>query len=415
MHITLVSTGSRGDVQPYVALGVALKRAGHSVRLALPVNFQSVVETRGMEFYAVRGNWQEMLQGNTGQQFMQSGTNLLRTLRSVRELVTPIIEQIAEDTWTAAQETDVLVCHSPLCMFGQSASEKLGIPLFSAEPIPLIPNRAIPSPMFPIQRDLGGLLNAGTSHLLRNIMFRMFSKTVNRQRTILGLPGYNAGTFFRIVDQLPTLEAYSAHVCPRPHEWGDNIHITGYWFLDEPEWTPPQPLLDFLNGGKPPIYVGFGSMSGDTPEKTTTLILDAIKRSGERALISGGWGGITATAAPENILFIDAVPHSWLFPQMSALVHHGGSGTTAAGLRAGIPCVIVPHLADQFYWGKRTYELGVGASAIPRNKLTAENLAAAIRATNNSTMRQRAAELGIKIRAEDGTGAAVRLIEQYSQ
>lgn len=415
MHITLISIGSRGDIQPYVALGVALKRAGYDIQIAIPENFEAFATSQGLDFRPIRGDWQALLQGEAGKMLMSSGVNLIQTSRALSKLMEPIIAFTAQDMWAAAQQTDLVICHSALTLFTNAASQKLGIPVIRAEPVPLIPTRVIPSPMSPVQRNLGGWLNHATGRMFYILMWQMFRKPVNRLRGDLGLSPYRARDYFHYIDQLPMLEALSAQVLPRPADWGENIHITGYWFLDEPEWTPPQQLLDFLDSGKTPIYIGFGSMSGDDPVKTTKLILDAVVLSGERAIILGGWGGIAATDTPENVLFIDSAPHSWLFPRVAAVVHHGGAGTTAAGLRAGIPCVTVPHLADQFFWGKRSYELGVGTKPIPRKKLTSANLAAAICAVSDPAMRQRAAELGARIRAEDGVGTAIRLIERYTQ
>ena len=215
----------------------------------------------------------------------------------------------------------------------------------------------------------------------------------------------------------PVLYGFSPEVLPRSPAWGDDIEITGYWFADEPDgWTPPPALEAFLAQGSKPVCIGFGSMSQRDPEGTTRLVLDAIARSRQRAILIAGWGGLKANELPENVFQVDSLPHSWLYPRMAAVVHHGGAGTTSAGLRAGVPAIVVPFHGDQPFWGKRVQELGAGPQPIPRNRLSAERLANAIDiAVNDQRMAQNAAELGKKIRAENGVARAIEGIERIAK
>jgi sterol 3beta-glucosyltransferase len=200
-------------------------------------------------------------------------------------------------------------------------------------------------------------------------------------------------------------------VVPPPPDWPAWLHVTGYWFLDaEPGWQPPAALVDFLQSGPPPVYIGFGSMAGRDPEQRAEIALKALERSGRRGILLEGWGGLQPGDLPDSVLAVDAVPHDWLFPQMAAVVHHGGAGTTAAGLRAGTPTVVVPFFGDQPFWGRRVAELGAGPAAIPQKQLTVERLAAAIRAaTSDESMRTHAHQLSQRIRNEDGIAHAVEL------
>jgi sterol 3beta-glucosyltransferase len=233
----------------------------------------------------------------------------------------------------------------------------------------------------------------------------------------LDLPPLSAAYYWRLDSAsatVPMIYGYSPSVIPRPPDWGDYQQITGYWFLDGAQnYEPPAELADFLESGLPPVYVGFGSMVDHEREDMTRLVVEALGQAGQRAILLSGWSDLGSAVLPDFILRIDFVPHDWLFPRVAAVVHHGGAGTTAAGLRAGIPNVVVPFFADQPFWGWRVHNLGVGPKWIPRKKLTAEKLAAAIRqAVNDSTMIQRAEELGKRIRAEDGVRTAVQLVEQ---
>ncbi|HZG69876.1 MAG TPA: glycosyltransferase, partial [Herpetosiphonaceae bacterium] len=186
-----------------------------------------------------------------------------------------------------------------------------------------------------------------------------------------------------------------------------------YWFLDDSEaWTPPPDLLAFLAAGAPPVYVGFGSMAGRDPASTTRIVLEAVERSGQRAVIATGWGGLVTGSVPESVHVIEAVRHDWLFPRVAAVVHHGGAGTTAEGLRAGIPTVICPFFGDQPFWGRRIHALGLGPEPIQQKRMTSGQLAEAIRtAATDPNMRRRAAEVGAQIRSERGVEQAVRILE----
>jgi UDP:flavonoid glycosyltransferase YjiC (YdhE family) len=214
----------------------------------------------------------------------------------------------------------------------------------------------------------------------------------------------------------PSLYGYSPSVIPKPPDWDEYQHVTGYWFLDaQPDWQPPADLLRFLESGSPPVYVGFGSVSHEHPERQTRLILRALELTGQRGVLLTGWGGLTRLSASPNVFFVDNVPHAWLFPRMAAVIHHGGAGTTGAGLRAGVPNIITAFVTDQGAWADRVVQLGVGPRVPGIKQLTAEKLAEAINtAVNDSALRARAAALGEKIRAENGVARAVELIERHA-
>jgi sterol 3beta-glucosyltransferase len=212
------------------------------------------------------------------------------------------------------------------------------------------------------------------------------------------------------------LYGYSRHVLPPPADWGPDEHVTGYWFLDPEEtWQPPADLAAFLAAGPPPVYIGFGSMGSRNPAASAQLALGALAASGQRGILASGWGGLRETDLPESVFMVRAVPHSWLFPQLAAVVHHGGAGTTAAGLRAGVPSLIVPFFGDQPFWGRRVAALGVGPDPLPRKRLSEDTLASAIRqAVGDAGMKVQAAAMAEKIRAEDGVVKAIDLVLRYA-
>jgi sterol 3beta-glucosyltransferase len=232
--------------------------------------------------------------------------------------------------------------------------------------------------------------------------------------TVLGTPLRSPLAQMRR-EHTPIFYGFSAHVLPRPADWPDFCHVTGYWFLDtKAAFQPPAKLEAFLQAGPPPVYIGFGSMRASDERSLTKLVVNALERCGQRGILLTGWGAIANEPLPETIFAIDAVPHDWLFPQVTAVMHHGGSGTTGAGLRAGRPSLIVPFIGDQSFWGRQIFERGLGPQPIEHNHLREEALAEAITTmVTDHAMRQRAATVGELIRAEDGVGNVVRLFEQY--
>jgi sterol 3beta-glucosyltransferase len=217
-------------------------------------------------------------------------------------------------------------------------------------------------------------------------------------------------------ENAPIVCCYSPTVLPVPADLPNNVHVTGYWFLPPPPgWQPSPELAGFLADGPAPVYIGFGSMGNpETAEATTALVLEALAQSGRRGLLASGWSGLGKNShLSQDVFVLESAPHSWLLPQMSAVVHHGGVGTTGAGLRAGVPNIVIPHFADQFFWGRQVASLGAGPRPIPRHKLTAEKLAQAInQAANDPPMRQRAAAIGREISSERGLERAVEIFHQ---
>jgi sterol 3beta-glucosyltransferase len=342
------------------------------------------------------------------------GGNPLRSIRAMRTMLGPVALQMAVDAFEASREAEALISLGVLAPFAQSIAEKLGISLINLEPTPLLPMGDFPAPGWPSQRNFGRLYNRLTGHAMLEVIWQWYRPFVNEFRRRLGLKPLRTGGFYRILSSTPLLGAYSAHVIPRPADWPAGAQITGYWFPEaESAWQPPPALEAFLADGDPPVYVGFGSMAGSNPEQTARLMLDALADSGQRGVLLTGWGGMRALSVTENVCVIASAPHAWLFPRMTAVVHHGGAGTTAEGLRAGVPAVIIPFIVDQRFWGARVVALGAGPAPIPHKKLTVKKLSGAIRAAvTDAKMKQSAARLGEAIRSEDGVGKAVSIVQQ---
>lgn len=416
MRITIFAAGSRGDIQPCLVLSRGLQQAGYRVRLAAPADFTGFAQQHGVDFHPLRGDVQQVMASDSGRKFMETGgANPLKSIRAMRTMIAPVIRSMVDDAYTACRDAAALICLGVFFPFGQSIAEVLKIPLLNLEPTPLLPTQAFPAPGWPIQRSLGGWHNYLSGLAMLEVIWLWYRPFVHDFRQRLGLPRCSAAGFYRKFRATPLLSAYSPTIIPHPADWPDSACVTGYFFLDtQPGWQPSPKLQAFLEAGAPPVYIGFGSMAGRSPEQLASLILTALDKSGQRGLLLTGWGGLRPELAPENVFVVDAAPHHWLFPRMAAVVHHGGAGTTAEGLRAGVPTVIVPFVFDQPFWGARVKAMGLGPEPIPQKQLTADRLADAIRlAVTDSTMRQQAKSCGAAIRAEDGIGNAVKVVKQY--
>lgn len=416
MRITIFTAGSQGDVQPCIMLGRDLQQAGFRVLLAAPQNFADFIKENGLCFHPLRGDVQQIMSGETGRKFMDSaGSNPVRSMLAMRKMIGPVAIQMAEDALEASRDADALISLAVFTPFGKSIAEIQGIPLINVEPTPLLPTGAFPAAGWPVQQNLGRFLNRLSGSVMLQMIWQWYGPYVNEFRERFGLVLLHSTDFHRILRSTPLLGAYSQTVIPHPLDWSDQVHITGYWFqTDLSEWYPSDELRSFLEKGEPPVYVGFGSMGGRNPQDFAAIVLEALAKSGQRGLLLTGWGGMNVMRVPDNVFVVNSAPHSWLFPRMAAVVHHGGAGTTAEGLRAGVPTVIVPFIVDQRFWGERIKTLAVGPEPIPAKKLTADKLAAAIRAaTTDSKMKVRAAALGKAIRVEDGVGNAVKIVQQY--
>jgi sterol 3beta-glucosyltransferase len=420
MRITICTFGTRGDVQPYLALAVGLQRAGHRVTLAASHDFATWIQSYGVDTYPMRFSAQEFIR-TSPVQVVSKGRNVVGALQTTRYVLDTLLAAGLDDCWQATKGAEFVILGITACGGVDIASQR-GLPMAFVALQPLFPpTRAFPNFLSPFRFSLGGRFNYLTYTLFMRAVWPIVGRSFNRWRTTrFGLPPwcsmrdmFNARRDFGT----PWLFGYSPQVLPKPPDWEDCDHVTGYWFLDAPpDWQPSAALLHFLESGPPPVYVGFGSMSDKDPEHQTRLALCALELTGQRGVLLTGWGGIARLPTSARVFYVDDVPHSWLFPRMAAVVHHGGAGTTAAGLRAGVPSLITPFAAgDQYAWADRVVKLGVGPRMTDNKGLTAEKLAQAIHtAVTDSALRARTAAMGERIRAENGVARAVEVIERHA-
>jgi len=396
-------------VQPYVALGKALQAQGHDVLLAAPDNFAAWVESHGLRFHGLGMDMEVFLQSPEVRRVLSG--NWFALAKLWRRTIMPLGRNVLDATWDAGRDADVLVYH-PKVAGAADVAEVTGARLVCASPVPLFPTGAFP--LVEAKWNFGPWLNRLTyrayymsrpPYLRVSNRWRAESLGLGKGPVFAPLGGYKGGMATRIC-------AVSPSVIPRPDDWDDDTHMTGYWFLDEgSDWQPDEALAAFLDAGEPPVYIGFGSMTTKHPDQLAREIVEGVRRAGIRAILATGWGGLAKVDVPDTVHVIEGAPHTALFKHVSAVVHHGGAGTTAAGLRAGRPTLVCPLYFDQPFWAYRVWKLGCGPKPQSLKRLRATVFAQGLKDLLQTDSYQiRAATIARDIATEDGIARAIEII-----
>jgi sterol 3beta-glucosyltransferase len=399
--IVIFAAGSRGDVQPCVALGRGLAERGNGVRLIVAAGHEPLAA--GLDTAVLSVDPARLMETDEVREWLSGGRNPIRFVTGFKRLIRPMAEMLLDEILSACKDSDLLVFPT-LGFVGHHLAEYLGVDEALIHFQPSQPTSTFPHPL--VSRAFGA--NRLSYHVVEQLAWQLVRPIFSTwRRDTLALPKLPLGGPIRTVRDVPALACFSEAVVPRPPDWPEHVHVTGYWFLDEPSWTPDPRLVDFLASGPPPVYVGFGSMTPPEPDELVRAVRAALRAAGVRGILALG----EEREAGDDFLVVGNVPHSWLFPRMRAAVHHGGAGTTAAALRAGIPAVVCPFFGDQPYWGGRVAAIGAGPDPLPIKRLVPESLTERItRAVRDEATRRRAAEIGRRIAAEDGVGRACAVL-----
>ncbi|QAU25564.1 glycosyltransferase [Dyella sp. M7H15-1] len=412
--MVIFTIGTQGDIRPCVALGVGLRRVGYPVRIVTSDNFESMVRSTGLDFSPLTANFQSLLDSN--REITEQGLNMVAMARISRGFYSEWATHWAREGMAAAEGAGLLIGVANSTLLAKAVAEARGIPFVAAQLQPLTPSRLMPPLVLSGAGRLPQAFNMPLYNVLRLLVWHVMKPAINDiVRPQLGLPRYPwYGPYFRNGHHR-VVYGFSRHVVPRPADWPATAQIAGYWFLDQPDWQPSAALRHFLDDGPKPIYVGFGSMVSAQTKHFTTTVLDGIRKSGQRAVLATGWGALAGGEGEQDghIFFTRDAPHDWLFPRMSATIHHGGAGTTAAAVRAGIPSVIVPFYGDQPFWARCLQRQGVAPPTVDRRSMDAETFAAAITMAMQEPMRDSAAALGQKVRAENGVARAIACLQGW--
>ena len=423
MRVLLLAMGSRGDVQPLVALGERLRRMGYAVSLAAPADLGHVVAGSGLHFEPLSFDLEGPLRLGPGRESLRgSATHQVREARLMRQVMAETAEALADDVTRLVGATDAVV--SGALTFElvdallSSGDRKPHAYAVFAPVWPSAYGRSVALALLPRRRSRLNLLWSSLAGRVALDLFRPAGDLVRARR---GLPRRTFRSYSAAATRTPTILGASPLVVPPAPDWPPALRQTGFWFRSSAGSEGPAPLgddvEDFLAGGAPAVYVGFGSMPTPDPDVVVRGVADVLGSVGARGIVSEGLAGLSVdrldAALPNGLLGVGPTPHDRLFPRCSVVVHHGGAGTTAAAVRAGVPQVVVPHAADQPYWGRRMAELGVAAPPVARKDLTPDRLRAALEVALSADARRAAYVLGEKVRAEDGAGDAARLVDAY--
>ena len=408
MRMTLLTVGSTGDVRPYVLLGRELKARGHHITVTAFSRFREMVESAGLLFYPLSGNVEAMMSS-----IMEPDTNgftyLPRLWKSIKDAAPLMIQDMTD----SCREADAMICN----FFGSvyySIAEKFDIPCIQTHLFPMDPTREVPIASIR-NMHLGSFLNRSSykaGYLVigtveKHILADWRRSNGLTERKPASHPDYRIGSH-----NIPVIYAISPTFFPRPSDWGDHVHMSGFCFDEEPVSYQPDPALErFLAEGEKPVYIGFGSMNTGDMSKLLSISLRSVHAAGVRAVFSTGWSG-KCLSSNRSVFFTEEVPHDWLFPRVSAVVHHGGAGTTASGLRYGKPSLVIPFAGDQAFWGYQVYKTGCGPKPIPRSALSVRKMTKALIALrSNSHYYENARRISGQLAKEHGVRDAADLIE----
>ncbi|MFI8238606.1 glycosyltransferase [Streptomyces sp. NPDC085866] len=422
MKVLVYCYGNRGDVQPYLALAYALRSAGHEAVLAAPRLFAPLADQYGVPF-APLDDAAVTVRSRADIRRLQEHSDrptarIEEQRREVRRQMVPHYAAVLRDLWEAAAcGPDVIVHSHAFREVIPQIAERLKVPHVLGS---LYPNFVVSRdyPAFGMLSDVFSDKEDTSRTDVRTYLPPAVIDVVDQWRgDTLGLPpreGYLDFRFSADGAPAPVLHSFSPHVLTPGSDWPDSVHTDGFWHLPPPpNWQPPDRLLRFLEEGEKPVLIGFGSALGTDPERTTALVLDAVRESDERAVIVAGWGGLDVGSAPDGVLALDEVPYGWLLPRVRVAVNSGSLGAHNAALSAGVPQVVCPFEVNQLMWGEHLHRLGVAPAPLKQRELTSSALARAIRtAATDPAIAAAAAELGERLRAEDGAASAVRFLER---
>ncbi|XWS36542.1 hypothetical protein CRYUN_Cryun20dG0093700 [Craigia yunnanensis] len=412
LQIVMLIVGTRGDVQPFIAIGKCLQDYGHRVRLATHSNFKEFVLTAGLEFYPLGGD-PKVLAGymvkNKG--FLPSGPSEIPIQRNqIKEIINSLLPACKEPDPDSdiPFKADAIIANPPA--YGHThVAEALKVPLHIFFTMPWTPTSEFPHPLSRVKQPAGYRLSYQIVDSMIWLGIRDMINDNRKKKLKLRPVTYLSGSQAADSD-VPHGYIWSPHLVPKPKDWGPKIDVVGFCFLDlATNYEPPESLVKWLAAGSKPIYIGFGSLPVQEPEKMTQIIVDALEQTGQRGIINKGWGGLGNMAEPKDYVYLlDNVPHDWLFLQCMAVVHHGGAGTTAAGLKAACPTTIVPFFGDQPFWGERVHARGVGPPPIPIDEFSLPKLIDAINFMLDPKVKEKAIEIAKAMENEDGVTGAVK-------
>ncbi|KAF8201061.1 sterol glucosyltransferase [Mycena galopus ATCC 62051] len=417
LNVVIQVVGSRGDVQPFIALGNELQKHGHRVRLATHDVFKDFVRTSGLEFYPIGGDPAELMA------YMVKNPGLIPSMKSLRggdiQQKRKMVMEMLEGCWRSCVEPDIVskdpfvaeaIIANPPSFAHIHCAQVLGIPVHLMFTMPWSSTRAFSHPLANLKYTSTdpGLANYMSYGIVEFLTWQGLGDVINKWRHSLDLEPVplTEGPALAETLKIPFTYCWSPALVPKPVDWPPHVDVCGFFFREAPNYTPPPELDAFLRAGPPPVYIGFGSIVIDDPARMSNVVVGAVRVAGVRAIVSRGWSKLDGPPLLD-VLYLGDCPHEWLFQHVAAVVHHGGAGTTACGLLNGKPTLIVPFFGDQPFWGNMVAAAGAGPRPIPHKKLNVKALATAIAFCLTPEAAAAARSIAEKMKAESGVKTAV--------
>ena len=411
MNITILTFGSRGDVQPFLPLSLGLMSRGHNVILAAPARFKSLVEEHGITFFPLAGDPEEL-----SRRLNDAGYNFFKLMKELMSHAIDIGAEIMRQTDEACHDADLIIHTFAHAVGAHTLAREKNIPDIHIQTFPMFtptgdyPNISLPNLGFRFSNRLTHTVSLKITELTSSLGFEQVRHRAGLPKRKLYSPFKDSPPRLRT----PILCAWSPSLIPPSSDWSPRVHVTGYYFFPyNNSYVPPYELKEFLESGKSPVCVSFGSMVNKNAEKVDEIIRESLMQTNNRGIILSGWG-IAKRESTSDSLYLESAPHDWLLPKCKILIHHGGAGTTSAALRAGIAQIVVPFMADQPFWGSRVNVIGVAPKPIRVNQLSVEKMVRAMTEAESKDILERTQVTGQAIRGEDGVMNAVMLIESYA-
>jgi len=411
MNITILTFGSRGDVQPFLPLSLGLMSRGHKVILAAPARFKSLVEGHGITFFPLAGDPEEL-----SRRLNNAGYNFFKLLKELMSHAVDIGAEMMRQTDEACCDADLIIHTFVHAVGAHTLAREKNIPDIHIQTFPVFtptgdyPNISLPNLGNRFLNRLTHTTSLRITELTSFIGFEQVRRRAGSPKRKLYSPFKDSPPRLRT----PILCAWSPSLIPPSNDWSPRVHVTGYYlFPYNDSYTPPSELKEFLEAGQPPVCISFGSMVNKNAERVDEIVRKSLKQTNNRGVILSGWGSVQQEST-NDLLYLESAPHDWLLPKCKMLIHHGGAGTISAGLCAGIPQVVVPFMADQPFWGSRVYAVSVAPKPIRVNQLSVEKMVSAIAEAESKDILGRTQVIGREVRSEDGVMNAVMLIESYA-
>ncbi|WP_373600696.1 glycosyltransferase [Paraclostridium bifermentans] len=413
MRIAIFTLGTRGDVQPYIALAVEAIKRGHSAVICTGESFKDLIKSYNIEFSKADLDLMELLESKDGQDiFNNASKHIIKAIKYSKEYINPAYRKTLEQFYNCAKSADVIVYH-PKALGAPDIAISLNIPCIHMPPVPIVyPVEEFPNLAISYKGNFGSIINKLTYLPIKYAEASYIKEINDFRQKILKLPKRKCGIYTYNVESkpIPLLYPVSKFIFEDVNSWSKKVYLSGFLFIDSANEQLSDEIKKFISNGNAPIIISFSSMPLKNPLKFKEVLIKALKETNNRAIVLTGTSGMNFDNA-DNILSVKSAPHSLLFPLSKGIVHHGGVGTMATALKSGKPQLIMPFSVDQPFWANRLYKMGYALKPMYETNISINDLSQAFIDMDSSVNINRAISIKSKLDTENGNINAIKFIE----